>query len=122
MTDFVNAEAVRQAIEPMAKAAASAAVREFVAGHPHFASQESQKAEMTTFMKLVIGVGGTIVAAAIIWMAATLNQLQITVARIDERQLHDTTGKRLDAVEQADVDLANRISSLERFHPATPKG
>lgn len=114
MTDFVNAEAVRQAIEPMAKAAASAAVREFVAGHPHFGA-ETQKAEMPTLMKWLGGIAATIVAAAIIWMAATLNSLQLTVTRIDERQQTDVTGKRLDALE-------GRVSTLESYHRASPKG
>lgn len=115
MTDFVNAEAVRQAIEPMAKAAASAAVREFVSGHPHFGQPEPQKAEMSTLMKWGGGIAATIIAAAIVWMAATLNNLQLTVARMDERQQQDMTGKRLDAVE-------TRVTTLESYHRATPKG
>lgn len=114
MTDFVNTEAVRQAIEPMAKAAASAAIREFVQSHPHWAPPESQKAEMPTLMKWLGGIAATIVAAAIIWMAATLNSLQVTVARIDERQQSDASGKRLDAVE-------SRVATLESYHRQNPK-
>lgn len=97
------------------KAAATIAINDFVTQHPHFAPPPAEKAEMSTLMKWGGGIAATIIAAAIVWMAATLNSLQITVARMDERQQQDMTGKRLDAVE-------TRVTTLESYHRATPKG
>lgn len=114
MTDLANAEQVRAIVEPTAKAAASAAIRDFVSQHPHFAPVPS-KADTPAYVKWGAGVGATLVAASILWMANTLNQLQITVARIDERQLHDTTGKEID-------ELKSRVEALESYHRAQPIG
>lgn len=116
MTDIGNEAQLQQIAERIGKASASIAIREFVQTHPHFdAPPAPEKVEMPTLMKWLGGVAATIVAAAIIWMAATLNTLQLTVARMDERQQQDMTGKRLDAVEA-------RVTTLESYHRATPKG
>lgn len=48
---------------------------------------------MAALMTLAI-TGGTA------WAVGTLNQLQITVARMDERQQRDTTPGRLDKMEE----------------------
>jgi hypothetical protein len=89
------------------KAAATIAIREFVQTHPHFEAPPAPKPETPTYVKWGAGIGATLVAAAILWMANTLNQLQLTVARIDERQITDTT--------KADVrDLQRRVTALEQ--------
>lgn len=101
-----NSEQVRAIADQVGLAAASAAIREFVQTHPHFAAT-APKHETPTYVKWGAGIGATLVAASILWMANTLNQLQITVARIDERQLQDTTGKEID-------DLKARVVILEQ--------
>lgn len=100
-----NTEQVRAIAEQVGLAAASAAVREFEHRHPHLA----EKVEMPALMKWIGGIAATIVAAAIIWMAATLNSLQMTVTRIDERQQQDISGRRLDAVEGRVTRLEEKI-------------
>jgi|GEM_PF-6547948 len=106
-----NSEQVRAIADQVGLAAAHQAIREFVSQYPHFAPPP--KPETPSYVKWGAGIGATLVAAAILWMATTLNQLQITVARIDERQLHDTTGKRLDAVEATGAKLSERVTKLE---------
>lgn len=109
MTDFTNAETVRAILEPTAKAAASEAVREFVTTHPHWQAP-APKPEQPAYVKWGAGIGATLVATFILWMAFTLNTLQITVARIDERQISDTS--------KADIlDLQKRVTALERERP-----
>jgi hypothetical protein len=107
-----NAETVRAIVEPTAKAAASAAIRDFVSQHPHF-GPPPVKAEIPAPLKwaaiivsavLTMGVSG---AAA--WGVKTLNDLQLTVTRIDERQQQDTTGKQVD-------ELKQRVAALESYH------
>ncbi|GAO78640.1 hypothetical protein [Sphingopyxis sp. C-1] len=115
MTSIGDTAQTRAIAEQVGQAAAEIAIRDFVNQHPHFAPTPAEKAEMPTLMKWGGGIAATIIAAAIIWMAATLNSLQITVARMDERQQQDMTGKRLDAVE-------TRVTTLEAYHRAMPKG
>jgi hypothetical protein len=40
------------------------------------------------------------VSSGVAWAVSTLNQLQITVARMDERQQRDTTPARLEKIEE----------------------
>lgn len=117
MSDFANAETVRAIVEPTAKAAASAAIREFVQTHPHWQAP-APKAEIPAPLKIAAGVVTALMTAAVIalsfWVVSTLNELQLTVARIDTRQQTDTTGKRLDAVEQVNTEQTERIAALEQ--------
>lgn len=79
---------------------AVAAVELYARTHP----QPPIKAEIPGALKL----WGTIAAAVmtlsvttgVIWGVSTLNDLQITVARMDERLQRDDTGKRLDKIEE----------------------
>lgn len=103
---ITNAEQVRAIVEPSAQAAANAAIREFMQNNPHL-GRPAQIPETPAYVKWGSGVAATIVAAAILWMATTLNDLQITVARIDERQQQDTS--------RADIqDLQKRVGVLEQ--------
>lgn len=104
-----DAAQTRAIVEQAGKAAADTAIRDFVQQYPHFAP--APKSETPTYVKWASGVAATIVAAAILWMATTLNQLQITVARIDERQINDTTKADL-------LDLQKRVGVLERERPS----
>lgn len=107
MTDVLNAETIKQIVTSSSVAAAKEAVRTFVQDYPYFAAAPAPKAETPTYVKWGAGIGATLVAAAILWMANTLNQLQLTVARIDERQITDTT--------KADVrDLQLRMAAVEK--------
>lgn len=107
-----NSEQVRAIVEPTARAAASEAIREFVSTHPHF-GPPPVKAEIPAPLKwaaiiisavLTMGISG---AAA--WGVKTLNDLQLTVTRMDERQQQDTTGKQVD-------ELKARVAALESYH------
>lgn len=110
MTSIGDEAQLQLIADRIGKAAASIAIREFVQTHPHFETPTPSKPETPAYVKWGAGIGATLVAAAIIWMAATLNQLQITVARIDERQITDTT--------KADVrDLQRRVTALEQGAP-----
>ena len=109
---LANTEQVRTIVETAGKAAADAAIREFVTTHPHF-GPPPVKAEIPAPLKwagiiisavLTMGISG---AAA--WGVKTLNDLQLTAARIDERQQQDTTGKQVD-------ELKARVAALESYH------
>lgn len=111
MSDGIgNATQTRAIAEQVGKAAADAAIRDFVQQYPHFVASPS-KTEIPTPLKWTAGIAATITSglliAAIVWITSTLNQLQITVARIDERQIQDTTGKRVEALEA-------RVTKLEQ--------
>lgn len=109
---LANSEQVRVIVETAGKAAADAAIREFVTTHPHF-GPPPVKAEIPPPLKwaaiiisavLTMGISG---AAA--WGVKTLNDLQLTVTRIDERQQQDTTAKQID-------ELKTRVGKLEAYH------
>lgn len=103
MTDLANAEQIRAIVEPTAKAAASAAIRDFVTQHPHFAPSVP-KAEIPPPLKwagIIISALFTAgISGACFWMVSTLNDLQLTVTRIDERQQQDDSKARISALEK----------------------
>lgn len=106
MSDPGNAAQVRI----IADQVADAAVKRFVQEHPAHPAQPV-KAEIPAILKWA---GGIISAILIGWAVttantsmATLTELRVTVARIDERQQQDQTGKRLDQIEE-------RLSRLEQ--------
>lgn len=107
---LANAEQVRAIVEPTAQAAASAAIREFVSSHPHFAPPPA-KAEIPPPLKwaaiIISGIMAFVATASIGWGVKTLNDLQLTVARIDERQQQDTTRGDI-------IELKQRVSVLEQ--------
>lgn len=119
MTSMGDAEQTRIIAEQVAGAAASTAIREFVSQHPHFAPPAA-KAEIPAPLKwagiIASGVMTAAVTSACYWGVTTLNELQLTVTRIDERQQNDMTGKRLDALEKNVADNERRISDIERPH------
>lgn len=105
-----NAEQVRAIVEPTAKAAASAAIRDFVNQHPHFAPP-SPKVEIPPTIKWAGIIISALMTAAVIgscfWVVTTLNELQLTVREISTRQITDTTGKEID-------ELKRRVTVLEQ--------
>lgn len=72
-------------IRQMAEQVADYALLKFSQQH-----QETKRAEIPAPLKwaaaIVSALMSAVVVAAIFWMASTLNNLQLTVARIDERQ------------------------------------
>lgn len=98
-----DAAQTRKIIEPAARAAAEIAVATFAAQHPELTRM---KAEIPAPLKwaggitaalLATGVGGTAV-----WGMTTLNEMQVTVARIDER------------MSSAQISLMSRDDEIDR--------
>ncbi|WP_447724648.1 hypothetical protein [Sphingomonas koreensis] len=103
MSDPGNASQVRM----IASQVAAAAVEEYAHRYP----PAPPKAEIPPPIKWAAAVIGALMTAGsvalFIWVVSTLNELQLTVARIDERQQQDTTIQRLDKIEE-------RLSRLEQ--------
>lgn len=81
----------------------------------HLAAHPALKAEIPPPLKWAAGILAALmtmgISAFCFWMVTTLNEMQITVARIDERQQSssgDTTGKF--------QEIDRRIATLESFH------
>jgi hypothetical protein len=107
-----DAAQTRRIVAPAAEAAAELAVAKFVAQHPELIRQ---KAEIPAPLKwaggiiaalLATGVGGTAV-----WGMTTLNEMQVTVARIDERMSASGVAQG-----DRDDDQDRRIGRLEQYH------
>lgn len=105
-----DAAQTRAIVDQAAKASASLAVTEFVAQHPEY-----RKAEIPAPLKwaggitaalLATGVGGTAV-----WLMTTVNEMQVTLARMDERM----SGSGAAQVDRDD-DQDRRITRLEQYH------
>lgn len=87
-----NAAQIRAVADQVGKAAAKSAVEEFVANHP-----ELKKPDIPGPLKwaagiisalLAMGVGGTVV-----WLMTTVNEMQVTIARIDERMANQSVAQ-----------------------------
>lgn len=98
--DTGNAAATRAIADQVAEATVELYARK----HP------PSKAEIPAALKLWGSIAAAVmtltVTSGVVWGVSTLNDLQITVARMDERQQRDETGKRLDKIE-------DRLSRLE---------
>lgn len=98
-------------IRLMGEQIADMAIAKYNTAHP----REAVKAEIPTPLKWAAGIISALftmgVGAFCLWMVTTLNDMQITVARIDERQQSqsgDNDGKF--------TEIDRRISQLESFH------
>lgn len=104
MSDPGNAAQVRTIADQVAITAADEAIRRFGAQLAAGQTAAPPKADLPAPLKWIGAIAAAIMTAGsvalFIWVVSTLNELQLTVARIDERQLHDTTGKRLDQIEE----------------------
>jgi hypothetical protein len=110
MAENGNQIQTRAVAEQVGKVAAQLAVEEFVQKHP-----ELRKAEIPPPLKwaggilaalLATGVGGTAV-----WLMTTVNEMQVTLARMDERM----SGSGV-AQGDRDDDQDRRIGRLEQYH------
>lgn len=90
----------------IAEQVAEAAVVKFAAEHPEIRSDSG----FTNFQKGVVGVGVTLLVSAVLWLVSTVNQMQLTLARLDERIASG-------AVKDVRVDdLERRVTALEGYH------
>lgn len=107
-----DAAQTRRIVEPAAEAAAELAVAKFVAQHPELTQQKPEIpaplkwAGGITAALLATGVGGTAV-----WLMTTVNEMQVTLARMDERMSGSGAAQG-----DRDDDQDRRITRLEQFH------
>lgn len=102
MTDTGNSAQVRV----IADQVADAAITRFAAEHPEI----SKDSGFSNFQKGVVGVAVTLLVSAILWLVSTVNQMQLTLARLDERIASG-------GVKDARVDdLERRVTTLEGYH------
>lgn len=109
-----DAAQTRAVAEQVGEAAATIAIHKFVAEHPEvFKSKPEIPAPLKWAAGIIaalftMGVGGTAV-----WAMTTINEMQVTVARIDERMESDSKAqdgrfdeinRRLTRLEQMAVD------------------
>jgi hypothetical protein len=89
-----NALQTRAVAEQVGKIAAKMAVEEFVHEHPELTAPKPdipgplKWAAGIISALLAMGVGGTVV-----WLMTTVNEMQVTIARIDERMANQTTAQ-----------------------------
>lgn len=99
MSDLANTEQTRV----VAEAVARAAIKEFVREHPEF-----KKAEIPAPLKWAAGIIAALLTAGVagmfFWLVTTVNDVQLTLARMDERQ------------QSGEAGYERRISRLEAYH------
>lgn len=102
MPDTGNAAQTRIIAEQVAEAA----VIKFAAEHPEIRKDSG----FSNFQKLLATTVASLMAIALVWIMSTLNSMQVTVARLDERIASG-------GVKDARVDdLERRVTSLEGYH------
>ena len=110
MTNAADTAQARMMLENIADAAASAAIMRYRAEH-----LDVPKVEMPAPLKwaaaivaalFVAGIGGTAT-----WLITTVNEMLVTLARMDERQANQTNSQ-----DGRFGELERRIGRLERFH------
>lgn len=104
-----DAAQTRAIVDQAAKASAELAVRQFVAEHPDLSPPKTEIpgplkwAAGIVSALLAMGVGGTVV-----WLMTTVNEMQVTIARIDERM----ASAAVSAVSRDD-EINRRLTRLE---------
>jgi hypothetical protein len=107
-----DAAQTRKVAEQVGEAAATIAVHKLIAEHPDvFRSKPEIPAPLKwaggiTAALLATGVGGTAV-----WLMTTVNEMQVTLARMDERMSGSGAAQG-----DRDDDQDRRITRLEQFH------
>jgi hypothetical protein len=105
-----DAAQTRRIVEPAAEAAAELAVARFAAQHP-----ELHKTEIPAPLKWAAGILAALMATGVggtaVWLMTTVNQMQVTLARMDERM----SGSGV-AQSDRDDDQDRRIARLEQYH------
>jgi len=90
----------------IADTVAEAAIMKFAAEHPEIRKDSG----FTAFQKWMFATAGALVVASILWVVSTVNQMQLTLTRLDERIASG-------GVKDARVDdLDRRVTKLETYH------
>ena len=99
-----------QAMRDEEERAAEGALAKFVSEHP-----EVKRAEIPAPLKWAAAITGAIMTAMVasffVWLTSAVNEMQVTVARIDERQ----TGQVEFMTEQLKT-ISTRVEYLEQYH------
>ena len=78
-------------------------------------NDEPAKIEMPTQIKWAAGIISALITAGVIgmavWLVTSVSEMQVTLARMDERQLIEA-----DAEDSRDLEQDRRILQLERYH------
>ncbi len=106
-----DAAQTRRIVEPTAEAAAELAVTKFVAQHPEIVRI---KPEIPAPLKWAGGIVAALLATGIggtaVWGMTTLNEMQVTVARIDERMQSGQASQ-----DSRFEEINRRLSRLEQI-------
>lgn len=106
-----DAAQTRRIVEPAAIAAAEMAVAQFAAQHPELAKV---KAEIPAPLKWAGGIVAALLATGVggvsVWGMTTLNEMQVTVARIDERMQSGQASQ-----DSRFEEINRRLSRLEQI-------
>lgn len=121
MTESIGDEAqLRKITDPIARAAATIAISDFTAQHPEL-RQASVTAEIPPPLKwasiIIAGLFTAGTATLAFWLVSTVSEMQVTLARMDER-LASQTAVQSDQIKDIDA----RVTTLENYHRASPKG
>ena len=109
MPDAANLEQMRMALDSMAKAA----VLEFAREHPQLS--QPAKPEMPAPLKWLGGMAAALMTACaigfVVWLTGTVSEMQMTLARMDERQ-----SSQVDFVDSRFEETNRRLTKLEAYH------
>ena len=90
---------------------ADTAITRFVEKHPEM----KPKAEMPPPLKWIGAIGALVLGAAVVgyfnWLTNAVNQMQVTMARMDERQ-----AGQIAAADGRYDDINRRVTVLEGYH------
>ena len=115
MPDSIGDEAqLRKITDPIARAAASIAISEFAAQHPEL-RQASVTTEIPAPLKwasvIIAGLFTAGTATLAFWLVSTVSEMQVTLARMDERLANQT------AVQSEQIkEISGRVRVLESYH------
>lgn len=107
----------RSIVDQAAKASATIAISDFAASHPELFHKPKTEipaplkwAGMIAAALLTTGVGGTAV-----WLMTTVNEMQVTLARMDERMVSSNSAQdsRFDEINRRLMRLEQRAEANE---------
>lgn len=114
-TQSIGDEAqIRRITDPIARAAATIAISEFASQHPEL-RQSSVTTEIPAPLKwasvIIAGLFTAGTATLAFWLVSTVSEMQVTLARMDERLANQT------AVQSEQIkEIAGRVTVLESYH------
>lgn len=115
-----NTSQIRAVAEQVAEAAADATLARFLATHPDLV-EPGPKHEVSAMVKGIVGVVTAVITFAICgtgaWLIASVNDMRVTLARVDERQQN-----QLETQKNQYADVERRVSKLEGIYLADKNG